>query len=109
MFQFARDLFGRKTESAGFTFSRPLVLLQSDDWGRVGVRDKEGYEHLRSTGLRLGEHPYDLYTLETAADVASLSSLLESHHDSTGRSPCLVMNFCVANLDFKKMHQQGLT
>jgi hypothetical protein len=107
LLEFARNLFHRRTETPGLAFSRPLVVLQSDDWGRVGVRDKEGYDRLRSTGLRLGKHPYDLYSLETAADVTSLSSLLESHHDSNGRSPCLVMNFCVANLDFKKMRQRG--
>jgi hypothetical protein len=109
LLEFARNLFHRRPETSGLAFSRPLVVLQSDDWGRVGVRDKEGYERLRSSGLRLGEHPYDLYTLETATDVASLASLLESHHDSRGRPPCLVMNFCVANLDFKKMRQQGFT
>src|SRR6266404_4453069 len=107
MFQFARDLFGRKTESAGFTFSRPLVLLQSDDWGRVGVRDKGGYECLRSHGLRLGEHPYDLYTLESADDVSALASLLKKHRDSTGRVPSLAMNFCTANVDFNAMQERG--
>ena len=106
MLRAIRNLFGRRTaEERGFAFSRPLVVLQSDDWGRVGVRDREGFDWLRSRGLRLGEHPYDLYALETAADVAALASLLGRHRDSTGRSPCLVMNVCTANLDFKKMRQ----
>jgi hypothetical protein len=73
----------------------------------VGVRDREGFEQLRSAGLRLGEHPYDLYTLETANDTAALASLLGRHRDSSGRPPCVVMNFCVANLDFKKMRENG--
>ena len=103
----ARRLTDRSVEPSSFSFSRPLVLLHSDDWGRVGVRDRDGYERLRSKGLRLGENPYDLYSLETAADVDSLSNLLASHHDSIGRPPCLVMNFCPANLDFKKMGQGG--
>jgi hypothetical protein len=87
----------------GFSFSRPLVLLQSDDWGRVGVRDCEGYEQLRASGIRLGEHPYDFYTLETADDVIALRDMLKRHRDSTGRAACLVMNFVLANLDFQKM------
>ena len=103
------NIFRRKPQSAGLRFSRPLVVLQSDDWARVGIRDKEGFEQLRSNGLRLGEHPYDLYTLETARDVAGLAYLLERHRDSSGRSPCLVMNFCVANLDFPKMRKLGFT
>jgi hypothetical protein len=83
------------------------VILQSDDWGRVGVRDREGYELLRSRGFRLGERAYDLYTLETAGDVGALAAVLGRHKDSTGRRPCMVMNVCTANLDFKKMQEDG--
>jgi hypothetical protein len=87
----------------GFHFDRPLVLLQSDDWGRVGLRDQEGLEQLRSAGLALGERPYDFYTLETAGDLAGLGAALKQHRDSSGRHPCMQMNFIVANLDFAKM------
>ncbi len=88
---------------ATFSFNRPMVLLQSDDWGRVGVRDQEGYAQLRADGIRLGEHPYDFYTLETAEDVLALQDMLKRHHDSTGRPACLVMNFVLANLDFPRI------
>ncbi len=88
---------------AGFHFDRPLVVFQSDDWGRVGVRDQEGAEQLRSAGITLGERPYDFYTLETAEDVAALKGVLTRHADSVGRRPCLGMNFVPANLDFAKM------
>lgn len=88
---------------AGFHFDRPLVLLQSDDWGRAGLRDHDGLEQLRSAGLILGERPYDFYTLETADDLAALSSVLMRHRDSSGRHPSLAMNFVPANLDFVKM------
>ena len=59
------NIFRKEAQPQSITFSRPLVLLESDDWGRVGVRDREGFEQLRAKGIRLGEHPYDLYTLET--------------------------------------------
>ena len=88
---------------AGFHFDRPLILLQSDDWGRVGLRDQEGLEQLRSAGLQLGERPYDLYTLETAEDLGALSAVLKRHRDCGGRHPCAQMNFVLANLDFAKM------
>jgi len=103
----ALNLFRRRAELPGLAFSRPLVVLQSDDWGRVGVRDREGYDWLRSRGVRLGERAYDLYSLETAEDVTAVASLLGRHRDSTGRPPCLVMNVCTANLDFKKMREGG--
>jgi hypothetical protein len=87
----------------GFAFGRPLVLLQSDDWGRVGVRDREGWEELRALGINLGERSYDFYSLETADDVAAVISLLGRHRDSTGQPACLGMNFIVANVDFAKV------
>jgi hypothetical protein len=94
--------------AGGYFVNRPVLLLQSDDWGRVGVRDQEGYEALRACGLPLGQHPYDLYTLETAEDVSVIAGFLKRHHDSTGRPPCLGMNFITANLDFPKLRPDKL-
>ena len=104
-----RKLLGRKPAlpEKTFSFTRPLVLLQSDDWGRVGVRDREGYELLRHSEVHLGENPYDYYSLETAEDVIALRDLLKRHRDSTGRPACMVMNFLLANLDFKKIADTG--
>ena len=85
-----------------FFFDRPIVILQSDDWGRVGVRDGDGLEQLRSFGLMLGESPYDLYTLETAEDLNATRDMLLQHRDSVQRSPCMVMNFLSSNLDFAR-------
>jgi len=107
LLDFARNLFRQESELSGFTFSRPLVAIQSDDWGRLGLRDREGYEWLRARGIRLGENPYDLYSFETADDISAIASLFARHHDSSGRSPCMVMTFCTANLDFKKMKARG--
>ncbi len=87
----------------GFQFDRPIVVFQSDDWGRAGLRDREGLQQLAASGVVLGERPYDFYTLETAEDLAALRAVLRGHHDSVGRSPSLEMNFMVANLDLQKM------
>ena len=107
MLGFLKNLRRKDAARPSFIFSRPLVALHSDDWGRVGVRDSEGFELLRSRGLRLGERPYDFYTLETAEDVGALASLLQRHHDGTGRSPSVALNMCTANLDFEKMRAEG--
>ncbi|MGB7330838.1 MAG: hypothetical protein WBD25_05605, partial [Terriglobales bacterium] len=73
-------------------FDRPLVVFQSDDWGRAGVRDRDGWEELRAAGLNLGEKPYDFYSLEKADDLYALGEVLRKHRDSTGRKPSMVMN-----------------
>jgi hypothetical protein len=91
----------------GFHFDRPIVLFQSDDWGRVGLRDQSGLQELRSAGLELGERAYDFYTLETVEDLAALTAMLKRHRDSSGRHPCVEMNFILANLDFGKMSAEG--
>ncbi len=90
-----------------FHFDRPLVVLQSDDWGRVGLRDHVGMEQLRAAGIEIGERPYDFYTLETAEDLAELSAMLKRHRDAIGRNPCVQMNFSVGNLDFAQMAADG--
>ena len=60
----------------GFAFGRPLVVLQSDDWGRVGLRDREAWQELQDRRMNLGERAYDFYSLETAEDVAAIVALL---------------------------------
>jgi hypothetical protein len=50
----------------------------------------------------LGERPYDFYSLETAEDLEALSAVLKNHHDCMGRTPPMVMNFIVANVDFSR-------
>ena len=93
----------------GFHFDRPIVVLQSDDWGRAGLRDREGLEQLAAAGLVLGERPYDFYTLETAEDLAALRRVLRGHHDSAGRCPSLEMNFIVANLNLENMNFEKMS
>jgi hypothetical protein len=88
-------------------FDRPLVLFQSDDWGRVGVRDREGWEQLRAVGLNLGENPYDFYSLETVEDLHALGEVLRKHLDSNRRRPSLVMNFIMANVGFDRCFDRG--
>ena len=80
MLKFARKLWQKSKDAfplTGFHFDRPLVLFQSDDWGRVGVRDQEGAEQLRAAGIKIGERPYDCYSLETSDDVGALSETLK--------------------------------
>jgi hypothetical protein len=95
--------FKKARRRTGFSFDRPLIVLQSDDWGRVGVRDDVGLRMLAEQNIRLGEQPYDFYSLETADDVAHVHEVLRKHRDSAERPACMTMNFLLANLDFPKM------
>lgn len=100
-----RRIWDRATQSSangGLYFDRPLLVFQSDDWGRGGVCDREGWEELQAAGLALGGQPYDFYSLETAEDVTALREVLRAHQDSVGRHPSIVMNFIMANVDFER-------
>jgi hypothetical protein len=90
----------RRASNPALRFNRPLVLFQSDDWGRVGVRDRDGWEELTAAGVNLGVKAYDFYSLETAGDLEALAGTLRNHRDSAGRHPSIVMNFIMANVDF---------
>jgi hypothetical protein len=101
------DRTALSSANSGLYFDRPLLLFQSDDWGRVGVRDREGWEELQAAGLALGTSPYDFYNLETTEDVTALGDVLRKHRDSAGRNPSLVMNFIMANVDFEHGFASG--
>lgn len=93
---------GFSDRPAELRFNRPLVLFQSDDWGRVGVRDRQGWNELQAAGVHLGAAPYDFYSLETAEDLLAVRDVLRKHRDSVGRNPSVMMNFIMANLDFDR-------
>jgi hypothetical protein len=93
----------------GHLLSRPVVLFHSDDWGLVGIRDREVFEELRAQGLPLGRHPYDYYSLETREDLLRLYEVLSRHKDSLGRPPCCGLNFVTANVDFEKVARSGFS
>ncbi len=98
-----------RQKAPSFRFDRPLLIIQSDDWGRVGVRDRSGFEQLRAAGVPLGQNPYDYYSLETGDDIGALHELLLQHRDSAGRAARVVMNFITANLDFERMRDRTVT
>ena len=103
-----RTMFRRRdaaSRNPGLAFDRPMVLFQSDDWGRAGIRDRAGWDELVAKGLDLGQNPYDSYSLETADDLEALSDVLRKHRDSVGRHPCIGMNFVMANVDFPRCLQ----
>ena len=90
------------------SFSRPLVIFQSDDWGLAGIADKAGFDQLmKDHGLNHGESHLDYYSLETAADLGALYEVLGSHRDSSGHHPILGCNFVLANVDFPRVLAHG--
>jgi hypothetical protein len=86
---------------------RPLVLFQSDDWGRVGLPSLQALDTLQAQGLAVGNSPWDYFGLETPDDVHALGETLASFRDRDGVSPCFVANFILANADLPRMRREG--
>lgn len=86
---------------------RPIVLIQSDDWGRAGMPDIRSLHKLREMGYPVGENPWDFYGLETTEDLQALHSMLEAIRDQDGMPACIVANFILANPDLRRMTVEG--
>jgi hypothetical protein len=82
-------------------------MIQSDDWGRVGIPSAETLERLKSAGADVGHSQWDYYGLESEADLISLKDVLSGIRDRDGAPACLTANFVMANADLARMRDEG--
>jgi hypothetical protein len=82
---------------------RPTVLIQSDDWGRSGMPDKEVLEALKRAGIPVGNSGWDFYGLESGEDIYRLGDTLRRHVDIDGNPACMTANIVMANADLRRM------
>lgn len=88
---------------------RPIVLIQSDDWGRVGMPDIELLSQIRAQGRSVGQTPWDYYGAETEGDLTNLGETLGAIRDCDGRPACMTANIIMANADLQRMCTEGFT
>lgn len=86
---------------------RPVVLLQSDDWGRVGAPCVGSIDKLRQAGYPVGDSPWDFYGLESEHDLMALGDILLSQRDCDGRNAVMSAVFVMANADLARMQLEG--
>ena len=87
---------------------RPIVMLQSDDWGRVGIPQANTLERLASDRADVGHSQWDYYGLESEGDLIALKDVLDGVRDHDGISPCITANFIMANADLARMRDEDL-
>ncbi len=91
-------------DQLGFKTDRKLLVICSDDWGSMRLRDVQAREALKSFGLNLDSNRFDRYDcLETSEDLEMLYDVLASFKDVNGNSPVFTALTNVANPDFEKI------
>ncbi len=86
---------------------RPIVVIQSDDWGRVGLPSLASMERLQAAGVPIGASPWDFYGLESEDDVIRLGDMLSEFCDGDGKPACFTANFVMANADLEWMRREN--
>jgi hypothetical protein len=95
------------SNAVGWRTSRKILVIESDDWGSVRIKDKVAYETMRKAGLDLERSNFTRFdSLETNDDLERLFDLLNSVKDRNGRTAAFTPMAVVANPDFDQIQQQ---
>ncbi len=88
----------------GWCTNRKILVIESDDWGSVRIRDKAAYEALKQKGLNVDSSHYDsVEALESNEDLERLFDLLLSIKDVHGNSLKFTPMCIMGNPDFEKI------
>jgi hypothetical protein len=81
-----------------------LVVIESDDWGSLRVRDRKSYQSLLNSGFHVDQCPFNINDrLESASDIEGLVELLENHRGSDNKPAVITTNILSANPDFESI------
>lgn len=103
------DIFRKNLASIpGWRTNRKLLVIESDDWGSVRIRDKEAYEALKQKGLNVDRIHYDsVESIESNEDLEMLFDLLHSFKDKNGNHPVFTPMCIMGNPDFDKIKESN--
>ena len=97
-----RHISNHLVNVSGWTTSRKIVVIESDDWGSIRMPSAEAFNNLLKAGVRVDRSPYCRYdNLCSTNDLDALFSVLESHRDKVGNPAKITANAVVANPDFE--------
>src|SRR5690554_3828925 len=92
------------TNARGWTTNRKIVVIESDDWGSIRMRDPESFDALLQAGIRVDRSKYDsLDSLEKKEDLELLFDVFGKHKDKHGNPAKFTANMVMNNPDFEKI------
>lgn len=96
--------------SLGWRTKHKYLLFESDDWGSIRMPNRKFYDLLLSHNYPVDNYYFDKYdSLERDIDLSSLFDLLFSFKDVNG-NPAVFTPLCiVANPNFEKISENGMT
>lgn len=93
----------------GWSTSRKIVVIESDDWGSVYMSTASAFKTLKTKGFSLTSHYLNNDTLESNQDMEMLFEVLTKHKDASGRNVVMTGVNIVANPNFEKIKANGFT
>lgn len=104
MSRFKHQLLRNISNIPGWRTERKIVVIESDDWGSVRIKDKDAYQALKAKGLNVDHKRYDqVDTLESNEDLEMLFEVLFSVKDKHGTHAKLTPMCLLGNPDFEKI------
>jgi hypothetical protein len=106
MVSIAKNLRRNVSNIPGWRTRRKILVIESDDWGSVRIKDKLAYTALKNKGLNVDRNHYDSFeSIESNEDLESLFDLLLSFKDKSGRHPVFTPMCIMGNPDFEKIKE----
>jgi len=92
----------------GWSTSRKIIVIESDDWGSIRMPSREVYEKCLAAGYRVDKIAYERYdSLASESDLELLFDLLAAYKDRAGNHPAITANILPANPDFRKIEESA--
>ena len=105
-----RKILNYYINSRGWTTSRKLVVIESDDWGSIRMPSKDVYDEMLAKGFSVNKLSYLNYDwLESNSDLEELLDVLLSFRDKNGNHPVVTANTIMTNPDFDRIRESGFT
>jgi hypothetical protein len=104
MFEFKELVRKNVSNLPGWRTNRKILVIESDDWGSVRIKDIQAFINLKEKGLNVDAIHYDsVESLESNEDLEMLFDVLLQFKDKKGNHPVFTPMCIMGNPDFEKI------
>lgn len=94
----------------GWRTNRKLLVLESDDWGSIRMRDNAAYEELLRLGYPVDKGAFERFDrLESKQDLEALFNVLNNNKDIKNRPAVFTANTILTNPDFDRIENSAFS